>query len=153
MAVRIGIASLKPCSNVLELLVLNHEVSIGIASFKPCSNMSELRFQYGMKWIPHRTLFLILWSGQIQIRCHVILVNVILNLTYTTVGVTFQHDCRFTSRVKNKLVKGNKCFQVLRLLHKEVCIVKQKSTTFLTALLCYPISPMGYQYMVQLILN
>ena len=34
-------------------------------------------------------------------------------------GVTFQEDCRFTTHVRNKLIKANKCLFILRSLRKE----------------------------------
>ena len=36
-------------------------------------------------------------------------------------GVTFQHDSRFTLHIKNMLAKANRCLHVLRLLRKEGC--------------------------------
>ena len=34
-------------------------------------------------------------------------------------GVTFQEDCPFTTRVHNKLIKANNCLFILRSLRKE----------------------------------
>ena len=34
-------------------------------------------------------------------------------------GVTFQSDCKFSTHVKNKLTKANRCLFILRLLRKE----------------------------------
>ena len=101
--------------NVLELLVLNHVVTYSIAfsvwNEKDC--LQDLVSQ------------LIDWSDSYSMSCNpskckeLIFCKKGKKETYRTLGVTFQQDCRFTSHVKNKLVKASKCLHVLRLLRKE----------------------------------
>ena len=39
--------------------------------------------------------------------------------SFTLLGVTLQNDCKFSSHVKGKLRKANKCLYILRLLRKD----------------------------------
>ena len=54
----------------------------------------------------------------------------------STLGVTFQSNCKFNTHVKNKLVKANKCLYVLRSLRKEG--YKQAEMDFLFDTLVLP---------------
>jgi len=38
---------------------------------------------------------------------------------FTILGITFEANCRFSSHVKIKLIKANKCLHVIRCLRKE----------------------------------
>ena len=38
---------------------------------------------------------------------------------FSILGVTFQEDCRFTTHLRKKLIKANKCLFILRSLRKE----------------------------------
>lgn len=91
-----------------------------------------------MKRIAHPNLSPSLWTGWIQIRCHVntskckeltfckkgkketypTISNIPQCEAFPILGVIFQHDCRFTSHLKNKLVKANKCLHIIRSLRK-----------------------------------
>ena len=51
-------------------------------------------------------------------------------------GVTFQSDCKFNTRVKNKLVKANQCLYVLKSVRKEG--YKQAEIDFLFDTLVLP---------------
>ena len=45
-----------------------------------------------------------------------------LNSFYLTlVGLTFQPNCKFSTHLKEKLCKANKCLYVIRCLRKEGC--------------------------------
>ena len=42
-----------------------------------------------------------------------------LVLGVSQTSVTFQEDCRFTTHLRKKLIKANKCLFILRSLRKE----------------------------------